>query len=320
MVLKLDVSQEGDEGETTTYDGNLQAEASQVSDEEPGNEEESETKFWSFSSGEEEEEEEDEDVFFANYNQVMLEGLVETAQQRWINPILRRPVLRCLSVTTGEAVLKSDAKQEDPRESVKDLEFSLMDGDTRTVKIGTTLSPVEELEYAKLFTECGHLFIGAQQELPQTVVNEHKIELQEGAKPKVHKLRRIKPEHMQAMKAKVDKLLTQGCIVPVDNLEWVSPLVIVLKKNGKVRVCVDYRKLNKTKVKNRYPLPFIDCILDAVAGHEFFSFCDGYVGFHQIPMRKIDVLKTTFITPWNVLLLGSTIRTGGRTWDLPRDC
>lgn len=75
---------------------------------------------------------------------------------------------------------------------------------------------------------------------------------------------------MKAVKAEVDKLLAQGCISPVDNSEWVSPLVIVLKKNGKVRVCVDYREVNKATVKNRYPLPFIDCILDSVAGHKFF--------------------------------------------------
>lgn len=61
---------------------------------------------------------------------------------------------------------------------------------------------------------------------------------------------------------------------------------------------MDYRELNKATLKNRYPLPFIDCILDAVAGHKYFSFCDGYAGFHQIPMRKSDVLKPTFVTPW----------------------
>lgn len=57
-------------------------------------------------------------------------------------------------------------------------------------------------------------------------------------------------------------------------------LVIVLKKNGKVCVCVDYWELNKVIIKNRYFLFFIDCILDVVVGYEFFSFCGKYVGFY----------------------------------------
>lgn len=112
---------------------------------------------------------------------------------------------------------------------------------------------------------------------------------------------------MEAVKAAIDKLFAQGCIQPVDHAEWVSPLVIVLKKNGKVRVCVDYRELNKATIKNKYPLPFIDCILDAVAGHDLFSFCDGYAGFHQIPMRKSDVLKIAHHTLGYIHLPGHAV-------------
>lgn len=128
-------------------------------------------------------------MFFADCNQVSLEALAETAHQRWIRPVLHKPDFRCLSVTTCKHPPGAEASQEDPEEAVKDLEFTLIDGDTRTVKIGAQLAPAEEMEYAKLFTEFGHLFIGAQQELPQTTSNEHKIELKDGAKPKVHKLK-----------------------------------------------------------------------------------------------------------------------------------
>lgn len=77
-----------------------------------------------------------------------------------------------------------------------------------------------------------------------------------------------------------------------------SLLVIVLKKNRQVRVCIDFRQLNKATKKDQYPIPFIDEILDQVAGHEVYSFCDGYKGYHQIPMDLEDALKTMFVTPW----------------------
>lgn len=73
-------------------------------------------------------------------------------------------------------------------------------------------------------------------------------------------------------------------------------------------MCIDFRTLNNATLKNRYPLPFIDMLLDAVAGKEMFSFCDGYARFHRIPMHPDSVLKTTFITPrifaYTVMLFG----------------
>lgn len=79
------------------------------------------------------------------------------------------------------------------------------------------------------------------------------------------------------------------------NADWV---VIVPKKGGKWRICVDYRALNKVTKKDRQPLPFIDELLDEVAGHQMYSFCDGYSGYHQVKIREEDVHKTTFTTPW----------------------
>lgn len=74
-------------------------------------------------------------------------------------------------------------------------------------------------------------------------------------------------------------------------------MVIVPKKGGKWRICVDYKALNKVTKKDRQPLPFIDELLDKVAGHQMYSFCDGYSGYHQIKIRDEDVHKTTFTSP-----------------------
>ena len=63
---------------------------------------------------------------------------------------------------------------------------------------------------------------------------------------------------------------------------WLSLIVVVLKKNGKIRVCVDYQKLNAATVTDAFPLPFTDDVLDAVAKHEVYSFLDGFNGYNHI--------------------------------------
>ncbi len=76
----------------------------------------------------------------------------------------------------------------------------------------------------------------------------------------------------------------------------VIPLVIVLKENGKLRICVDYWKLNTQTKKDPFPLHFLDSVLDSMAGHEMYSFMDGYSGYNQVKMAKKDKEKTAFIS------------------------
>ena len=77
---------------------------------------------------------------------------------------------------------------------------------------------------------------------------------------------------------------------------WLRRIVIVPKKNGKIRVCVDYRKLNVVIVKDAFMLPFTDGVLDVVAGHVIYSFLDGFNGYNQIRMHPDGQEKTVFIT------------------------
>ena len=98
--------------------------------------------------------------------------------------------------------------------------------------------------------------------------------------------------------AEVNKLLRAGFIYPVENSEWVSPMVVMPKKNGKWRVCVDYKPLNAATKRDHFPLPFQDEILNEVAGHECYTVCDGYSGYFQIHIVEEDQKKTMFITPW----------------------
>ena len=84
----------------------------------------------------------------------------------------------------------------------------------------------------------------------------------------------------------------------MEDSEWVSPVVVTSKKNGKWRVCVDYKPLNAATKRDHFPLPFQDEILNEVAGHERYTVCDGYSGYFQISIAEEDQKKTTFVTPW----------------------
>jgi hypothetical protein len=100
------------------------------------------------------------------------------------------------------------------------------------------------------------------------------------------------------VKEEFDKLLEAGFIRPMEITEWVSLVVLALKKNGKLKVCVNYKALNKITKKDRYPLPFCEENLEEVAGHEKYTFGDGYMGYHQMKIALEDQLKTTSTTPW----------------------
>ena len=83
--------------------------------------------------------------------------------------------------------------------------------------------------------------------------------------------------------------------------EWLANVVVVPKKGGKWRVCVDYTNLNEACPKDNFPLPQIDQIGDASVGQRMLSFLDAFSGYHQIPMHPQDEEKTTFITPHGLL-------------------
>jgi hypothetical protein len=92
------------------------------------------------------------------------------------------------------------------------------------------------------------------------------------------------------------KLLEAGFIKEVFHPTWLANPVLVKKKNGKWRMCVDYTSLNKACPKIPFPLPRIDQIVDSSAGCELLCFFDAYYGYHQIKMKESDQLATSFIT------------------------
>ena len=93
------------------------------------------------------------------------------------------------------------------------------------------------------------------------------------------------------------KLKRAGVIKEMFYLEWLANTVVVKKKSGKWRMCVDFMNLNKACPKDPFPLPRIDQPVDATAGHPRMSFLDVFQGYHQIPLAQSDQEKTSFITP-----------------------
>ena len=108
-------------------------------------------------------------------------------------------------------------------------------------------------------------------------------------------------------------------IRPCRYAEWVSSIVPVIKKNGKVRVCIDFRDLNKATPKDEYPMPVADQLVDAASGNKILSFMDGNAGYNQIFMAEEDIHKTAFRCPgaiglfeWVVMTFG--LKSAGATY------
>ena len=108
---------------------------------------------------------------------------------------------------------------------------------------------------------------------------------------------RIPPKWVEEVKKQVDDLLAMGIIVPSVS-PWASSVVTVKKKDGGIRICVDYRALNNCTQPDPYMMPLIEQILETLATAKFISKIDLNKGFHQIPVNPDDQVKTAFITPW----------------------
>lgn len=122
--------------------------------------------------------------------------------------------------------------------------------------------------------------------------------MKEDAKPYRQKLRNINPTLAPLVKKELEKMLAAGIIAPTRHTSWVSNPVIVRKKNGEIRICVDFRNLNMASLKDNYPLPNMDTLLQNVIRAGMLSMLDGFSGYNQVMVHLDDRSKTTFTTPW----------------------
>ncbi|GJV76998.1 DNA-directed DNA polymerase [Tanacetum coccineum] len=197
----------------------------------------------------------------------------------------------------------------------------LREGDTLPVISSNKLTPLEDERLIRILRDY-------KEAISWTVVDisgispsmcMHKILLEEGATPANQFQCRLNPPMMEVVKKEIKKLLDAGIIYLISDSKWVSPIQVVLKKIGVTvvenfdgelvttrvqngwRICIDYRKLNALTRKYHFPIPFIDQMLERLAGRAYYCCLDGYSGFHQIPVALEDQEKTTFTCPFGTL-------------------
>ncbi|XP_030922954.1 uncharacterized protein LOC115949820 [Quercus lobata] len=130
---------------------------------------------------------------------------------------------------------------------------------------------------------------------PEFIV--HKLNVDPSFPPKKQRSRRASKEHVDAINLEVQRLKEAGVIREIFFPEWLANTVVVKKKNGKWRVCVDFTNLNRACPKDPFPMPKIDQLVDATYGHPRMSFSDAFQGYHQIALAPEDREKTAFIFP-----------------------
>jgi len=126
---------------------------------------------------------------------------------------------------------------------------------------------------------------------------QHKIPLKEDAKLYKQKLRQINPLLLPSIEKEIKKLLKAKIILPLRYSRWVEKLVPVRKKNGEIRLFVDFINLNRVSLNDNYPLPKMDHILQKVVGASRMSMMDGFSGYNKVSVHPEDQKKTAFITP-----------------------
>ncbi|XP_058746121.1 uncharacterized protein LOC131618991 [Vicia villosa] len=170
----------------------------------------------------------------------------------------------------------------------------------REVKIGASLNENVKEKLVGMLKEYSDIFAWSYEDMPglDTDIVVHRLPLKENSPPVKQKLRRTRPDMSKKIQEEVQKQFDAGFLAVTVYPPWVANIVPVPKKDGKVRMCVDYRDLNRASPKDDFPLPHIDVLVDNTAQFSVFSFMDGFSGYNQIKMAPEDMEKTTFITPW----------------------
>jgi len=174
------------------------------------------------------------------------------------------------------------------------------EGEMKEVKMGTGMNKETQRQLYALLKEFKDVFAWSYQDMPSLdpSIVQHKLPSKPECPPVKQKLLSMKPEVSLKIKEEVEKQFNAGFLAVARYPQWVANVVPVPKKDGKVRMCVDYRDLNRTSPIDNFPLAHIDTLVDNTARFVVFSFMDGFSGYNQIRMAPEDLEKTTFITLW----------------------
>ncbi|XP_050894658.1 uncharacterized protein LOC127101322 [Lathyrus oleraceus] len=201
-------------------------------------------------------------------------------------------------------------------------EIDLGVGSTKRITyISIKLDPKLKVRVIELLRENKDCFAWDYDEMPglKRELVELKFPIKDGKKPIKQTPRRFAPEILSKIKKEVERLLRCNFIRTTRYVKWIANIVPVIKKNGSLRVCIDFRDPNAATLKDEYPMSVAEMLVDSAAGYEYLSMLDGYSGYNQIFIAEEDVSKTAFRCPgaigtyeWIVMPFG--LKNAGATY------
>ena len=197
-------------------------------------------------------------------------------------------------------LLEQERKTIQPHEEAIEVINLGTEEDKKEIKIGASLEASVKKQVVELLKEYVDIFAWSYRDMPglDTNIVVHRLPLKPKCPPVKQKLKRTHPDMALKIKEEVQKQINAGFLITSEYPQWLANIVPVSKKDGKVRMCVDYHDLNKASPKNDFPLLHIDVLVDNTANSKVFSFMDGFSGYNQIKMAPEDKEKTYVITPW----------------------
>jgi hypothetical protein len=215
----------------------------------------------------------------------------------------------------GSEITNRKDERDDAKEQT-DEEF------INTLDIGDDKIPAEEkAKLKRILSKYCNTFSRGATDYGRTGVIKHNIEIV-GDKPKRQGPRPLTPPMRKELKKNIDEMLEAGIIRPSTS-EYASPVVLVRKKDGSIRFCVDFRLLNKVTRPISYPLPRINDAMNSLGGALYFSTLDLKSGFFQVEMEEEDISKTAFTTSYGLfefVTMPQGLRNSAATFQMVMDC
>lgn len=174
----------------------------------------------------------------------------------------------------------------------KDIEPQQNDNIWENIHIGEDLSIEQERQLRDLLKVHENIFAKNDNDIGQCNLFKHRIELSNDI-PFKQRHRRIPPSMVEEVRKHLEQLLAGG-IIRKSKSPWASNIVLVRKKNGKLRMCVDYRMLNNRTIKDAYALPRVEDVFDCLHGAKYFSTIDMKSGYHQVELEELHKERTAF--------------------------
>ncbi|MCO5549970.1 hypothetical protein L7F22_003447 [Adiantum nelumboides] len=198
--------------------------------------------------------------------------------------------------------LRKQGESYEGPENTKKIDLAKLDEEPRPAYIADDLSEEEEELLLSLLKEYRDVFAWSYKDIKgvDPKICQHTIPTRDNAKPSRQRPYTYNETFARKIKEEIEKLKEAEFIYEIEHTDWVSPIVVVPKKNGKLRVCVNLKKVNAATICDNYPLPIIEHVLERVVGKEAYSFLDDFSGYNQLLIDPKDQHKTTFATEWGI--------------------